>query len=358
MKKYRQGRFRNSFEKLVFETIRDTLQWCSRFASMGYPYVVQGEVYHNVQTIDFHGELSVTDTFVAPQSREIDALVELEQPKRIRILISAKGSAHRQNLEHLGDYESLLNALRSNHYEWLYWALVIARRGFQSGCEETAKRADIALVPPITGNSEWLTFITKEEIIERVSDALKVFILGESWRRNADSYRTGDIYNAVFVATREASGMSGATCIREGSGHEIAMKDFIGDALKKHGNRFRIPISGGRTYVPFFDAPAVQSAARDGTLTSAPVASVIVSPASEMRFFRVCTETGRELIADGQRALYTQPHGRSSRKLIRFDRLKPGTMVLCTDEDGARSRLELVTLVEELGREGSTNESI
>jgi hypothetical protein len=355
MKKYRQGKFRNQFERVVFERVRETLEWCMRFASTDYPYSVKGEVYHNVQTIDFHGELSVTDTFSDPQSREIDALVELEQPKRIRLLISAKESAYRQSLEHLGDYEGLLNALRSNANGWLYWALVVARRGFQSGCEETAKRGDIALVPPITGDTGWINVITEEEVLDRVSDALKVFVLGESWRRDANSYSTGEIYNAVFVATREPSGMPGATRIRKGSGREIAMKDFISDALREPRNRFRIPISRRRTYVPFFDAPTVQSVSKEGATTSAPVASVIVSTASGMRFFKVRTETGRELIADGQRALYMQPRGRTSRKLIRVDGLKAGIRILCAGEDGKESRLEVVTSFEELGRDGPTN---
>lgn len=355
MKEYRQGRFRNDFERLVFETIRDTLQWCLRFALMGYPYPVRGEAYHNVQTIDFHGELSVTDTFADPQSREIDALVELEQPKRIRLLISAKESAYRQNLTHLGDYEGLLNVLRSDPCGWLYWAMVVARRGFQSGCEETAKRADIALVPPITGATDWLTVITQEEVLDRVSDTLKVFVLGESWRRDTNSYSSGDVYNAVFVATREASGMPGPTRIRQGTGRDISMKDFIGDALKNPENRFRIPISRGRTYVPFFDAPMVQSAGKDGAITSAPVASVIISPPSGIRFFRIRTETGRELIADGQRALYTQPSGHMGRKLVRLDALRQGMKILCTDEDQKTSQPELVTLVEELTQEGLTN---
>jgi len=308
-----------------------------------------------VQTMDFHGELSVTDTFSDPQSREIDALVELKQPKWIRLLISVKESAYRQSLEHLGDYEALLNALRSNTNGCLYWALVVARRGFQSGCEETAKRADIALVPPITGDTGWMNVITAEEVLDRVSDALKIFVLGESWRRDASSYSTGEIYNAIFVATREPSGMPGITRIRKGSGCEIAMKDFIGDALRKPRNRFRIPISRERMYIPFFDLPTIQSVSKEGATTSANVASVIISTASRMRFFKVRTETGRELIADGQRALYTILPGRTSRKLIRVDSLKAGTRILCADENGKESRLEVVTSVEEFGLEGPTN---
>ena len=145
MNNYRQGAFRNAFEQRLFETVRYALAWCTSYAANeGFPYPVKGSVHHNVQTAEFHGELSSTDTFADPQSREIDVLLEFELPRRIRLLISSKDSEHRQKLEHVGDYEGLLASLRSNDNGWLYWAMIVARKGFQSGCEETAKRADIA----------------------------------------------------------------------------------------------------------------------------------------------------------------------------------------------------------------------
>ena len=121
MKDYRQGAFRNSFEKRLFETVRDAVAWCAIYAAKeGFPRPVKGEVYHNVQTAEFHGELSTTDTFADPQSREIDVLVELELPQQIRLLTSGKDSDHRQKLEHVGDYEGLLASLRSNAQGWLH----------------------------------------------------------------------------------------------------------------------------------------------------------------------------------------------------------------------------------------------
>ena len=89
------------------------------------------------------------------------------------------------------------------------------------------------------------------------------------------------------------------------------MKEFIEEALAKPENRFRIPLSRDRTYVPFFAPPRVQSNTKDGKLISSEVGSTIIGSARGMRFFRIRTETGRELIADGQRALYTVPPGRS-----------------------------------------------
>ena len=71
--------------------------------------------------------------------------------------------------------------------------MIVARKGFQSGCEETAKRADIALVPPITGSVEWLNGLTEDEVLDRVADAVKIFTLGDAWRRDPSSYRTGDV---------------------------------------------------------------------------------------------------------------------------------------------------------------------
>ncbi len=120
MKEYRQGAFRNPFEQHLFETVRDALAWCTTYAAKeGFPRSVKGEVYHNVQTAEFHGELSTTDTFSDPQSREIDVLVELELPRQIRLLTSGKDSDHRQKLDHVGDYEGLLVSLRSNDNGWL-----------------------------------------------------------------------------------------------------------------------------------------------------------------------------------------------------------------------------------------------
>ena len=183
VKNYHQSAFRNTFEQRLFETVRDAVAWCASYAAKeGFPHQLKGDVYHNVQTAEFHGELSPTDTFADPQSREIDVLVELEKPQQIRLLTSGKDSNHRQKLEHVGDYEGLLAALRANAQGWLYWAMVVARKGFQSGCEETAKRADIALVPPITGSVEWLSVLTEEEVLERVTDAVKIFVLGDAWR--------------------------------------------------------------------------------------------------------------------------------------------------------------------------------
>ncbi len=309
---------------------------------------MKGNAYHNVQTNEFHGKLSTTDTFAEPQSREIDLLLELEQPRRIRLLTSAKDSAYRQSLEHIGDYEGLLNALRANSQGWLYWAMIVARKGFQSGCEETAKRSDIALVPPITGSVEWLSVLTAEEVLERATDAVKIFALGESWRRDIPSYRSGDVYNAIFVGTREPSGMPGTTKIRRGDGADIPMQDFVGEALRQPDNRYRIPLSRNRTYVPFFDPPTVQSLTQDGSIVSSSVASTIISSSAGLRFFRVRTDTGRELVAESQRALYTIPPGRTSRRLVRMDSLKVGERILCTGEDGTASRLETITFVEEI----------
>ena len=126
------------------------------------------------------------------------------------------------------------------------------------------------------------------------------------------------------------------------------MKDFIGEALAKPENRFRIPLSRGRTYVPFFVPPMLQSVAKDGTVVASPASSTIIGSSDKMRFYRVRTETGRELVAEAQRALYIMPPGRSSRQLVRDDMLRVGTQVLCSNDDGSQTRLEAITHVEEV----------
>lgn len=349
MKDYRQGAFRNSFEQRLFETVRDAVLWCATYAAdEKFPHAIVGDVYHNVQTTVFHGELSTISTFAPPQTREIDVLVELSQPQHIRLLVSGKDSDHRQSLEHVGDYEGLLSSLRATAQGYFYWGMIVARRGFQSGCEETAKRADIALVPPITGSVTWLSLLTEEEVLERVTDAIKIFTLGNTWRRSENSYQSGDVNNSIFVGTREPSGLPGKTLIQQGDGLERSMSDFIGEAIAKPENRFRIPLSRGRTYIPFFAPPMVQSKKTDGTMISAPVASTIVGPADGIRFFRVQTESGRELIVDGQRALYAAVPGRSSHQLVRVDCLRVGTRIVCVDQDQAQTRLEVVSLIQEM----------
>ncbi len=188
--------------------------------------------------------------------------------------------------------------------------------------------------------------LTEEEVLDRVTDAIKIFILGDAWRRDRSSYQSGDVYNSIFVGTREPSGMPGTTHIRQGDGSEKPMKDFIGEALAKPENRFRIPLSRNRTYVPFFAPPMVQSAVKNGTLKSNPVASTIIGSPKGMRFFRVRTVTGRELIADGQR------------RSTRWRRIEPVASsfasirsrweceILCSNEEGTQTQLEAVELVE------------
>ena len=61
MKDYRQGAFRNPFERRLFETVRNAVAWCVAYAAdKSFPHSINGHVYHNVQTADFHGELSTT----------------------------------------------------------------------------------------------------------------------------------------------------------------------------------------------------------------------------------------------------------------------------------------------------------
>jgi hypothetical protein len=78
MSNYRQGKFRNSFEERLFETVRDAFTWCIGYVvDKDFPRPIKGEVYHNVQTAEFHGELSRIDTFANPQSREIAEFAKL-----------------------------------------------------------------------------------------------------------------------------------------------------------------------------------------------------------------------------------------------------------------------------------------
>ena len=342
MPSYREGIFRNDFETRIFIEARDTCEWCMQFAQKDYAIPVVASVFHNVQTRDFHGVLSNIDTFARPQSREIDILPESYEPKKTRLLISCKDFATQVKVEQVGDLEALLNAMRLSAQNWLYWAMVVGRHGFQAGCEETAKRADIALVPPITGNVAWLKYLTFEEVAERVEDAIKVFLLGEIFWLDASSYTNGNFYNGVFVSTRESSGMPGETKIRKADGSETPMKAFIDAAITKNANKYRIPLSRGRTYIPLFDPPILQSLDKDGQLAHSPVRSIIAGPPTTITFFKVKTIKGRQLIADGQRAVYVMDAHGSHRRLVRVDKLKVGTKIIGVSEDEATTELDEV----------------
>jgi len=348
MHSYRQGIFRNSFEERIFDKIRRTCRWCVQFADRGYAGPLAASVFHNVETRDFHGTLSDVTTFAGPQSREIDILLEVYEPQQARLLVSCKDLMKQVQIDHVSDYEALLNALRSSAHDWMYWAMVVAQHGFQSGCEDTAKRADIALIPPVTGNVVWLKYLSSEDVAEMVQDAIKVFLLGEIFWLDASSYSAGNLYNAMFIVTREPSGMLGQTKIRKPDGRETQMEAFVDEAMAKEANKYRIPLSRRRTYIPLFDPPRVQSMDKRSKLASSPVRSVTISPATGIDFFRVRTAKGRELIADRQRAVYTPNADGSRHRLVRIDKLRVGTKIICVSEDGATTELDEVREVETL----------
>jgi hypothetical protein len=47
-------------------------------------------------------------------------------------------------------------------------AFAISISGFQSGCEHIAKEVDIALVPPITGDSYWFRTLSKRILQQNI----------------------------------------------------------------------------------------------------------------------------------------------------------------------------------------------
>lgn len=330
--KYFQGKFRNNFEKQVLETVKEQISWCNQYAEKGMAKAFHADAYHNVQTKDFHGELSEITTFSSSQSREIDVLLEVDLPQKYRLLISVKKHASAITLEHLGDMESLLQQMKKNE-EWCYLGMVVGRRGFQSGCEETAKRADIALVPPITGNPEWFKVITLEEIIERLSDAVRSFLLfGVHWLQNTKRDH-GDFYNEIFIITREPSGLPGNTNISAGKERNISMSKFVEEALQHPENQFVIPLSRERNLHPLFKPVEIMSADDEGNQVVSHVRSIVSGKSTQIKFYKVQTANGREMIADGQRALYVIDDN-NHRRLVRVDQLKVGQQILVADENG------------------------
>lgn len=346
---YREGEFRNDFERKLFQELEAEITWCHDFVSQGRAKAFEADVFHNVQTLDFHGPLSSVPTFSCPQSREIDIFIEIAKPHQVRLVTSLKEYSSAVSVDHIGDMESLLSVLRNNA-AWCYLGMVVARHGFQSGCEESAKRADCALIPPITGNAEWHKLITEEEIIERVRDAARALLLfGCHWLPD-QSRESGDFYNEVFVLTREPSGLSGKTKVRTPSFGQVSMEDLVGAALAKPANAFPIPISRGRVLHPLFDPVEITSVNREGKQVSSRVRSIISGSTRDIEFYRVRTESGREITCDGQRALYSIDEF-GFQRLVRVDTLRVGAAVLVADEPND-SKTERVTAVELLDQNG------
>jgi len=348
MRRYREGKFRNHFERKLFQGMEAEIAWCRDFVSKGRAKAFEAGVFHNVQTLDFHGPLSSVPTFGSPQSREIDILVEIVKPRQVRLLTSLKDHSSAISVDHVGDIESLLSVLR-NDVAWCYLGMVVARHGFQSGCEESAKRGDCALVPPITGNTEWHKLITEEEILERTRDALRALLLfGCHWLPDQECGH-GDFYNEVYVLTREPSGLHGKTKVMSPSARQVSMKSFVEAALAKPANAFPIPISGGRVLHPLFDPVEIISVNREGKQVTSRVRSIVKGRATGIEFYRVRTESGREIISDGQRALYIiDDYG--LQRLVRVDTLRVGAAVLVAD-DAHGSKTERATVVELLDKD-------
>lgn len=347
VRRYPEGNFRNDFEREVFQALEAELTWCRDFVSSGQAKAFEADLFHNVQTLDFHGPLSSVPTFSTPQSREIDILVEIVKPHPVRLLTSLKDQSAAIGVDHIGDLESLLTVLQSQG-TCCYLGMVVARHGFQAGCEESAKRADCALLPPITGDTDWHKLITKEEIIERTRDAMRVLLLfGCHWLPGQERAH-GDFYNEIFVLTRQPSGMPGTTKVSSPAAGQVSMKDFVEAALAKPVNAFTIPISGGRVFYPLFDPIEITSVDRQGNQVISRVRSILKGSGAGVAFYRVRTDSGRELICDGQRALYViDSHGRQ--RLVRVDTLRVGAAVLVADETHG-SKAERIALVESLNQ--------
>jgi hypothetical protein len=131
--------------------------------------------------------------------------------------------------------------------------------------------------------------------------------------------------------------------IRKAGGDEIQMKDLVNEAITKKANKYRIPLNRGRTYIPLFEPIKVQSMRKNGTISQSPVRSITTGPPIGIQFFRIKTARGRELFADGQRAMYVPAKDGSRRKLVRIDKLKVGTRIFCVSEDETGTESDEVT---------------
>jgi hypothetical protein len=140
----------------------------------------------------------------------------------------------------------------------------------------------------------------------------------------------------VFVVTREPSGLPGETKITIPSGESIPLSELIRSALKEPENQLSIPLSRGPEFHPLFKPVEVKNFAPDRSMRSSQVRSVISGPRIGISFYRVRTAGGKEVVCDGQRALYVAMASGASR-LTRVDHLKPGAKVMVQDGEKVKS---------------------
>lgn len=293
-----------------------------------YGQKLKAQIYHNVNTSEIIGKLTDKTTFSKPLGREIDIFVKVTSPKKLFIFISVKNVNSPLKATHLSDFvDTLQKARRKVAFPIL--AAVISHSGFQSGCEELAKDADVALVPPISGDPYWFKTLTTEDIVEKAQIMLTLAVLVASKWYSKRSYKTGDFYNEVYVVTREPSGMPGSTSVKMADGTTKSMEDLFNKVVKSKLGKWVLKF-GDLEYIPLEKPLKVKSKDKFGKIVTSKVNAIMRRKRPSTPYVYLKTASGRELICDPQRGFYIKEEGYE--RLYRADQLKIGMKILAYDE--------------------------
>ncbi len=147
--------FKNGFEKKIFET-------CSVFLdedriSIEHNYIVKTE-----KTIV---------SFTGNPKKEIDVLT-MVFPENIKLLISCKDFGSNVPPSAVQEWGDVLKVLNKHSIFSTYFGLVVASKGFSSGCEAWAKADNLGLIPPFRGEKN---NFNEEQIFKMLQRVIHVF---------------------------------------------------------------------------------------------------------------------------------------------------------------------------------------
>lgn len=146
--------FKNTFEKLVYDTAR---------AVLGSAVVIE---HNKVIQIETATSIEVA-SFVGPPKKEIDVITA--NLGDVTLLISCKDFGNsKAEPAHVQEWVAVVNTM--NHYSagTKYLGIVISPSGFTSGVEPWASAHNLGLIPPLKGKKVRFSNNTALQMFERV----------------------------------------------------------------------------------------------------------------------------------------------------------------------------------------------
>ncbi|TSA43176.1 hypothetical protein D4R54_01325 [archaeon] len=325
---HKERKFKNPLEKKLYSLFNRVLSQSSLAFKEIHNSGLVVSLLHNVTTDCICPAISKSVTFSKPLRREIDLLVDVKRPKNIKILLSVKNTTRPVGIQQLADFKDTIMRLRAV-VKYPVMGAMISRNGFQSACEAIAKEADIALVPPITGAPSWFKRLTERAILRKAEYLLRFTLLHAITRYKRNSYERGEYYNQVYLITRESSGLPSTSEVRMANGSRLTMAQIFNKVVKKRLGSYALSF-GDLEYVPLRRPLEVMSVDKDGRKVMSRISAVIRQKRRFPYYVKLKTMSGKELVCDPQRGLYTLKNGRQ--RLIRADKLRLSMRILSYDE--------------------------